>query len=147
MTGIPSLPTGLNMWKIGAIIAAIITLIIGGLAVKTQIENRQLDKQRVELQKSINDPVTGYVARLTTAQNSVITLKAAVQKQNTEFIRQSNAAKAELARLKRELSVAQAQTKVYQRRVNELLNKPIEGRTPQERYDSVDKLILEDLAK
>jgi hypothetical protein len=135
------------MWKIGAIIAAIVTLIIGGLAVKTQIENRQLDKQRVELQKSINDPVTGYVARLTTAQNSVITLKAAVQKQNTEFTRQSNAAKVELARLKRELSVAQAQTKVYQRRVNELLNKPIEGRTPQERYDSVDKLILEDLAK
>lgn len=147
MTGIPKVAAGFGLWKIGAIVAIIISLAIGAFAVKTQIESNQVAKQRDQLQRSISDPVTGYIARLTTAQNNVVVLEKAVERQNTELRRQSAESKAQLDRLRIELRVAQAQTRVYQGRVKELMAKPIKGNTPAERYDDVDKMIMEDLRK
>lgn len=135
------------LWKVGAGFAVLATIVLGFYLVKAQLDNRSLTKDKTALTKSINDPVTGYIARLNTATNNVIILKAAVDKQNSEFTKQSKAAQAEMTRLRAELKIAQAEKAVLQRRVEQILAKPIDGKTLEERVNSVDKQVLEDLKK
>ena len=148
MTGLPIPKLGASLlWKGGAILAIIATLVISGFLVKSTIENRQITKDKAALYKQINDPVTGYVARLTTARNNVVVLEGAIKRQNAEYTRQSNAAKAEMERLRKELRVAQAQRVVYEKRAKDLLAAQIKGTTLEERVNDVDRMILEDLRK
>jgi hypothetical protein len=147
MTGLTKLATGFSIWKMGAIGAAIIAVILTGFLVKTTYDKNNINKQRLELVKRIEDPVTGYVARLATANNNVIVLKGAVEKQNIEFRRQSQAAAAEMARLKSQLVVAHREKAAYEQRVRVLMNQPIKGNTSAERFNDVDQQILKDLQK
>lgn len=135
------------LWKIGAGFAVVATIVLAFFLVKAQLENRSLGKERDKLTKSINDPVTGYIARLTTAQNNVVILESAIKRQNSEFTRQSNAAKAEMERLRTQLRAAQAESAALQRRVNKIMGTPIAGQTLEQRVQSVDKMVLEDLKK
>lgn len=146
MIALPALGAKL-LWKVGAGFAVVATLVLGFFLIKAQIEHKQLVNDKAALTKSINDPVTGYIARLTTANNNVIILKAAVAKQNSEFTRQSNEGKAQMDRLRGQLKIAQAERAVLQRRVEQMLGKPIDGKTPAERLKSVDDMVLEDLKK
>jgi hypothetical protein len=148
MTGLATRAVGgFAAWKIGAIIAALVMVVLGGFLVKTSLDNRNLEKQKSELTRRIEDPVTGYIAQLNTARNNVVILKGAIEKQNSEFRKQSAASQAELNRLRGELKLAQAQSRAYQKRVNELMSRPIKGNNATERMEDVDKMILEDLRK
>lgn len=147
MSGVPKLVAGFSLWKGGAILAAIITVVLAGFLAKTTYDKNKIEEQRVELQKRIEDPVTGYIARLRTSENNVVTLKAAIIKQNTVYREQSVAAGKELNRLRGELKLAQAERASLQARVNGLLGKPIKGNTLEERVTDVDKQVLEDLKK
>ena len=147
MSGLPRAASSFGLWKIGAILAIIVAVVVGGFAIKTQIESNQIGKENAKLQESITNPTTGYIARLNTARNNVIILEAAVRRQNAEYIRQSQAAQAEMTRLKQTLAAAQRRSAQAQREVNALMGQTIEGKTAQERMDSVDKMILEDLQK
>ncbi len=138
---------GSLIWKGGAIVAMIASVVLLGFLIKLNYDNKSISKERDKLTQAIQDPVTGYIARLNTSRNNVMILTEAVRKQNSEFTRQSKASQAELTRLKAELKIAQAETAVYQRRVQALLGKPIEGKTLVERIEDVDARILKDLKK
>lgn len=147
MSGIPKFAAGFSLWKGGAVLAAIISVVLAGFLAKTTYDKNQIEDQRAKLEQKITDPVTGYIARLRTSENNVITLKAAVERQNTIYRQQSEASAKELNRLRAELRVAQAERVALQARVNGLLRKPIVGNTLEERVLDVDKQILEDLKK
>lgn len=131
-------------WKVGAIGAVALNLVIGFFMISAQIERDAVEKQRDQLQLAINDPVTGYVARLTTAQNNVATLKKEVERQN-ETIRNNAALAAErLARTKAELALAQRESSRLQKQVDAFLAQKIEGDTLEERVLDVDRRAMEE---
>ena len=143
---LPSLASGL-MWKIGTGLAAVVALILGFFLVTASIENHNLTKERDKLSKSITDPNTGYIARLTQSRTNVVTLEAAVKAQNESYKKQSEAASAEMARLKKELAAAQAQTREYERRLNAFMATKPQGDTLEKRVTDIDNRILKDLRK
>ena len=147
MTGIPKAAAGFGLWKIGAMGAAIIAVILSGFLIKVSYDKSNINKQRLELVKRIEDPVTGYVARLATANNNVIVLKGAVEKQNTELRRQSQAAQEQMDRLKKQLVVAHREKAEYEQHIRVLMSQPIKGNTAAERFNDVDQQILKDLRK
>lgn len=131
-------------WKLATIAAGVLNLVIGGFLVSSHFENKALSKQRDQLQMSITDPKTGFVARLTQAQNNVVTLETALAKQNAALQTLSKESAAQLAATRRELAIAQRESARAQARVNAFLNTKIEGKTLEERVIDVDKRAMEE---
>lgn len=127
-------------------------LIAGGLGVALAVSigfnvKQAFDKrdQRIEiaaLDKQINDPKTGFVARLGTCRANVSTLEKAITDQNESIA--VAAAKGARAIAKATEAVAEAKTitRDAQKRVDEALSKPIEGASELERAKNVDRIIL-----
>jgi len=137
MIALPSFLTG-NLWKLATGGAAIVGLVLSALLMSSYFENRDLMKQRTALQTSINDPVTGYVARLAQANTNVATLKHEVEVQNDAYDRLSAESKALLASKQAELAKAQAQTKAMQLRLNGFLATKPQGATLEDRVRDID---------
>lgn len=135
-------------WKLATIGAGVVAAILGFLLISSQLENRNLNSQKAELIQRIEDPRTGYVARLTQANANVVELRTAVERQNT-VIRQregeARAAQAELERLRGQLRQAQAQSAQAQARLREFLATGPRGASLEERVRDIDNRILEDL--
>lgn len=146
MFGVP-IPGGAMLWKIATGGAAILALVLGFFLLTTTLENRSLTKQRDKLSLSITDPNTGYIARLTQSRTNVVTLEGAIKTQNEAYEKQSKAAQAELARLKKELSAAQAETRASERRLSQFLATKPKGNTLAERVTDIDNRVLKDLHK
>lgn len=113
-----------------------------GVNVKQAFEKRDLRIEVASLDKQINDPKTGLIARLGTCRASVNTLQGALREQNESIA--LSAAKGAQAIAKATEAVAEAKTisRDAQKRVNEALSKPIEGATELERARNVDRQIL-----
>lgn len=146
MSGIPALPS-FNLWKLGAGAALVVALIISAVTIKLTIENRQLGRQSADLSKQINDPETGYIARLRTSENNVILLKGAIVRQNAAYAKLSKESTAELNRLRAELAKAEREAADLRKRAAALMSRPIKGNTLEERVLDVDNKVLEDLKK
>lgn len=145
MTGLPKLAVGGQMWKIFTAGMGVIALILVGLLVKANIENRSITKERDKLERSIADPETGYIVRLKTSRDNVITLEGAVKRQNDAFTAQSQAARKEMERLRGELNRSEAaKNKAVVDSGKFLANKP-KGDTLEKRIQDVDQKILKDL--
>jgi hypothetical protein len=125
-------------------VAGVLNLVIGGFLIKSHIENNEISAQRDQLQLSITDPKTGYVARLAQAQNNVVTLTHALETQNSKFKEQSAASAVQLAETKRQLAEARAARADLQRKVDAFLNQKIEGETLEERIRDVDERAMKE---
>lgn len=131
-------------WKLATIVAGVLNLVIGGFLVTSYVENREISNQRDELQRSITDPKTGYVARLTQAQNNVVTLTEKIKRQNTAYRELSAQSAAQLADTKRRLATAQRETARLQARIDVFTKQKIEGDTLEERVLDVDRRAMEE---
>lgn len=131
-------------WKIGAVGAGVLNLVIGFFLISAHIENQSIAKQRDQLQASINDPVTGYVARLTTAQNNVATLTRTVQLQNQAIRSNAEIARARLEETRAKLLATQRESQRLQRQVDIFLSQKIEGETLEERIRDVDQRAMKE---
>jgi hypothetical protein len=127
-------------------------LIAGGLAValavsigvniKQAFDKRDLRTQVSTLDKQINDPKTGYVARLGTCRANVATLEKALSDQNESIAISAAKGAQAIARATEAVADAQEITRDAQRRVDRALTKPIEGADELERARNVDAQIL-----
>lgn len=146
MTGIPSIPS-FSPWKIGAGIAIVIAVVLSGFILKLTLDNRRLSSESAKLSKQINDPDTGYIARLRTSENNVLVLKGAVVRQNQAYDKLSKDSKAQLEALRARLIKAEREAADLRKRAGAIASHKIEGVTLEERVLDVDKQIMEDLKK
>jgi len=137
MIALPAILTG-NLWKLATGGAAIVGLVLSALLMTSYFENRDLMCQRTALQTSINDPQTGYVARLAQANTNVATLKHEIEIQNTAYDKLSAESKALLASKQAELAKAQAATRAMQLRLNGFLATKPQGATLEDRVRDID---------
>ncbi len=116
-----------------------------GVNVKQAFDKRDLRIEVTSLDKQINDPATGLIARLGTCRANVGTLETALKDQNESIA--ISAAKGAQAITKATVAVAEAKSisRDAQKRVNEALSKTIEGATELERARNVDRMVLENL--
>lgn len=131
-------------WKLATIVAGVLNLVIGGFLVTSYVENRAISNQRDALQRSITDPKTGYVARLTQAQNNVATLTEQIKQQNVAYRELSAQSAAKLADTKQRLAAAQRETARMQARIDAFMKQKIEGDTLEERVLDVDRRAVEE---
>ena len=127
--------------------AIFLTLIVTFFLFKATFETRALTKERDKLSVAIGDPKTGYIARLTQARANEALLEVAIKTQNESFTKESNASKAELARLKKELQAAQVRTRVAEKRLQLFLAVKPRGATLIERVNDIDQRVLKDLQR
>lgn len=131
-------------WKLATIAGGLVSLVIGGLLITSYIENREISKQRDELQRSITDPETGYIARLTQAKANVVELNAALETQNAKYRQLSAESAAALEASRRRLLAAQRERDQLQSRLDTFLAQPIEGETLEERVLDVDRRAMKE---
>jgi glycosyltransferase A (GT-A) superfamily protein (DUF2064 family) len=137
-------------WKLATAGAAVLTAILGVFLFMSHLETKQLTAQRNKLIAQIEDPKTGFVARLTQANANVETLQDAVKVQNVKLQEQAVAAESDkrrLAALRVELATAQKETAAMQLRLNHFLATKPQGDTLDARVRDIDKRILEELAR
>lgn len=135
------------LWKIGAGSATVLALVLGFFLITTTMESHRIAGERDKLTASINDPNTGYIARLTQERTNVITLKSAIETQNSAYQKQSDSDKAKLAALTKQLAAAQARTADAEKRLKVFMATKPQGATLTDRVTDVDNRILKDLQK
>ncbi len=137
-------------WKLATAAAAVIAIVVGVMLFMSYNDNQNLEGQKQELVRRIEDPKTGYVARLTQANANVVTLRAAIETTNRQLeLRKDESAKsnAELNRLRRELLVAQAETRQMETRLRQFLATKPQGATLEARVRDIDARILKELSQ
>jgi chromosome segregation ATPase len=131
-------------WQIGAIAAGAAAL---GMAVSLSIANARLhDAQatRDALQASIDAPVTGWAARLTTAQNNAATLEATIKSRNDQIDAMGKDSKRRLDEAAAALAAADKRAASDQARIDKLM-KPLVGVGTCQRVIEADQRLLESL--
>lgn len=131
------------IWKLAAGGAVAVTLGLAATLVVVKIDNNQLANLNAQLDARINDPSTGYVARLAQATTNVETLKAALVEQNTVYQRKSDADAARLRETEAKLAVALIERAKIQKQVNAFLAIKPRGNTLEDRVLDVDTRLLE----
>lgn len=135
-------------WKIATLAAAIVAAVVGFMLFMSYNDNKNLEGQKQELVKRIEDPKTGYVARLTQANANVVTLRAAIENTNKQMALREGEAKvrnAELVRLRAQLASAQAETRAMQVRLQRFLATKPQGDNLDARVRDIDARILKEL--
>lgn len=132
-------------WKLAAGAAAVSLITVSGLYVYAQLENRHLSKVNSELTASIDDPTTGFRARLATETANRANLEAAVEVQNEAITKQAAESSARLKDTATKLEAAQRATRRAEAQVAVLLATPPKGNTLAERIADVDARVLETL--
>lgn len=133
-----------RVWQFGTVVA---TLAAFGLAITLSIANARLhDAQtsRDALQASIDTPVTGWAARLTTAKNNAATLDAAIKAQNATIDAMGKDSARRLATASAALAEADKRTASDQARIAKLM-KPLVGVDTCQRVIEADERLLESL--
>lgn len=130
-------------WKIATVASGAVILGLVGAMVVVKLDNRQITKLNEQLDTRINDPSTGYVARLAQANTNVETLKVQLAEQNEAFLKKSNADAARLKETEAKLAAALAERAKIQRQVDQFLAIKPRGNTLEERVIDVDTRLLE----
>lgn len=133
-----------RVWQFGTAVA---TLAAFGLAISLSITTARLhdaQKSRDALQASIDTPVTGWAARLTTCQNNTETLQAGIAAQNgqVEGLRAEGAKR--MAEAQAALVAAEKRAAADQDRIAKLM-KPLVGVDTCQRVIEADERLLESL--
>lgn len=119
-------------WKIGTIGLGVVSL---GLGVACFMLDRHADK----LQTSLDS----CAVNLTTARNNVTTLELALAEQTSANEKLAEESKRRTDAAAKALAEAQKRTRVIERRVEVLRDRPIQGSTLEQRVLSVDGMVLE----
>jgi Co/Zn/Cd efflux system component len=132
---------GFSRFEIVGAVAALVALVAVPWALMAEGRSRLLAQDAAQLQRRIDDPVTGYVAQLERCAGSRRLLEGEVAHQNEAIA----AWRAESDRLRAEgaaaLARAQASVRAAERDAGRIL--AAQPRPGEERCDAADRLILE----
>lgn len=132
-------------WKLAFGLAALTSVVIGVLLVKSQIENRVIVADKQKLERQITDPKTGYIARLTQAQANNVVLEHSVATQNAAMKKLKDDSAAKLLETQRQLAAVQAENRDIMAKMHQFMAQKPRGATVEERVVDVDKRFLETL--
>lgn len=132
-------------WKLATGGAALLAVVLSAFLMSSYFENRDLMAQRNELTRQINDPKTGFVARMAQAQTNIETLKAAVESQNDAYQRLSNESTARVNGLRAEVLAAQKRERIVTEKLQQFLATKPQGATLEERIADIDRRALSEL--
>lgn len=133
-----------RVWQFGTIVASVMAF---GLAIALSISGARLhDAQtsRDALQASIDAPVTGWAARLTTAQNNAATLEDEIKDRNATIDAMGKDSARRLATASAALAEADKRAASDQARIAKLM-KPLVGVDTCQRVIEADERLLESL--
>jgi len=133
-----------RVWQFGTIGA---TAVAFGLAIALSIATARLHDAQVSrdaLTASIETPVTGWAARLTTARNNASVLETSIGDQNAKIDALSKDSAARLALATAALAAADKRAAGDQARIAKLL-KPLVGSNTCQRVIEADERLLESL--
>lgn len=108
LTSIATDLTGGFLWKAGAVAGGVAAVALGGALIVKSFEMASVDKQRATLQMAIDDPKTGYVARIAQSETNVAGLQVAVASRDKAITDLSAADAARLAAMTKAVAAAQA---------------------------------------
>ena len=133
-----------RVWQIGAIGGG---LVAAGLAVSLALTTANLhrvEKERDDVRASITAPVTGWAARLTTAQNNAGRLQASIDDQNARIDALGRDSAARLAAAEKALTAAQRGQAAAEAKVAKIM-KPLVAADLCLRVQEADARLLESL--
>lgn len=133
-----------HLWKIATGAAGVLALVLTALLMSSYFENRDLTHQRSVLSASINDPKVGYIAQLAQSRTNVEQLKKEVEVQNVAYDKLSAESAARLADAQRRLAVAQAETKVLEKKLAGFLATGPQGATLDARVRDIDERAMKE---
>lgn len=136
-----------QLWKVATAAAGVVSLVLIALLLAANVENRNLMKQRTELSKQINDPETGFVARLTQARTNEAQLRVAIERQRQTFQAAAEQNNARLVETERQLAAAQVQTRQMETRLRSFLSTAPQGSTAEEQISDIDSRGLEEMVQ
>jgi hypothetical protein len=140
-------PLGFLTWKIGTIAAGIIALSLVGALTLSKIEAHRLRVERNTLFDDIHNEATGYVVRLATSRNSVLTLETSITEQNIRIAELEIESANRIAESAQQIDAARADALAAQSRVAAILARPIVSAGRCDRVEEVDLRILEALGQ
>lgn len=133
-----------RLWQVGAIGAGVLA---AGLAISLALTSANLhrvEKERDDVRASIEAPVTGWAARLTTAQDNASRLKAAVDDQNARIDALGRDSAARIAEAEKGLAAAQRGQAAAEAKVAKIM-KPLVGADTCLRVIEADERLMESL--
>ncbi|ESQ85395.1 hypothetical protein AEAC466_04315 [Asticcacaulis sp. AC466] len=98
-----------------------------------------------DLRREIDGPVTGYKVRLTTCQANEATFRVAIDQQNKSFMALKTDSATRLAAAEQQVSAAHAAARAERTKFDRIMAAPPQGKTLLERYEDVDRRLLETL--
>lgn len=101
MIQLPGIPL---LWKIGAISASTIALTLAGALILEKQATHRAEQERDSLRSQIENPETGYIARLRTCRDNTARLQQDVERQNLRFERLSHDGERRLSEAEQELT-------------------------------------------
>lgn len=133
-----------RVWQVGTIGA---TAVAFGLAIALSISTARLHDAQADrdaLRTSIETPVTGWAARLTTCQNNTASLRAGIEAQNGQIDALKADGAKRLAAANAAIAAADKRAASDQVRIAKLL-KPLVGADTCQRVIEADERLLESL--
>ena len=134
-----------NVWKAAAIGAGVVIVGLGITIAVIDLDRAHLRSEVADLTDKIENPQTGYIARLTQAQANVATLKAGLDEQNAKVEAQAAEAKARIAATEKRLVDAQAAAASAKTTLARLMATPLIGKDVCARLSDADRRLLETL--
>ncbi|MGN6819308.1 MAG: hypothetical protein ACTHJR_11630 [Sphingomonas sp.] len=148
MMGIP-LPSFLSgqLWKIATGAAGVIALVLGFMLISTTIENHQLSNRNKDLMTQIEDPNTGYVAKLAQAHTNVATLQNQLKESLASYQKLEKESNAKLADTEIKLKAAQDQTEQMKGQLRRFLATKPQGSTLEAQINDIDRRAMAEFLK
>tara|TARA_B100000678_G_scaffold13657_2_gene10749 strand:+ start:9260 stop:9685 length:426 start_codon:yes stop_codon:yes gene_type:complete len=122
--------------------------VAGIMSVLLFVQNARLANAKddyAKLYADINEPKTGYVARLTTCQASVATLEESIGTQNKAIEDLKRTSDEAIERANAAAKEAALEADAARKRARDMANRPIQGETVLDRVLDVDAAFLEAL--
>ena len=132
-------------WKIGAVVGGIGMVGCAVALLFAHIENRHLTKVNDNLDRQINAPKVGYVARLADAEHNTALLKGEIVKVNGKLKQQADESARKLAETTAIVARVQRENVTLKQQAARLLATPPKGDTLEARMRDVDARVLEGL--
>ena len=134
-------------WKLATGAAGVLSVVLSGMLIVASLENRQIAKHRDELITAIQDPHTGYAARLAQSNTNIATLTEAIKTQNSELDKLSSKSMAMRLHSEQQLALLATENSKLQKSLAKFLDTVPSGNTVCEKLEDVDRRAVEEFLK
>lgn len=116
-----------------------------GFNVSSALKLRDRNTTISTLDKQINDPKTGYVARLATCRSNNQLLQGGISDQNASLALGAAKSATALAKASQQVAKAQIETGKAQAKAADILSTAPQGANDCERFEDIDRRVMESL--